>query len=705
MQSPSSWQIRFLIKVARFLGKATIREPPESATVADKANYRRLIAMLPSYEVRVVDALRKTCHWILDIIPVLQASSSQDLHYGILPADVLSEPQIRLMRRNCQNPAGLIAQRELRHETDRDSTAYGSESTRAAQRNPRSQKFKMRSQKWYGTFIIWYMISQAPTRVLDAGLKEKLWDRLEDMDTFNNEDNRTDTAILDDPYGCILRWYHSHSFTKICQRLAAEDATKFSAYNIDLAKHGDQAVHWQVKAEKSLRLFGQGRLRKKMLGHEVANLAMVGTELGVADVPVTMQGQSKKTCIQYSRDLIKSRPYTTVLNPGRSRVTRWDANEIRSSAPRPAPWELSCLGHHVPVNLDIANNDQERIMEHCSEFLLSDYTFLGSIDQSKATMVSQWWDLTTSSVICAKLLDDILQSLSSTSFTVDFTNPQSLPESKAWAGMSRITDYSRFDLPAPRPNDSSALAPAPASVRSLTFAGPITATKAAPEDQSASELIAELRQRIEELEQNNQETGFVWTHRLPRLLYHAETAVQSLEDTPSVFRLKQTKNVRVRRNIQKHFEQYRVGDPDWSLKTVRKAFTAPALRQISCIDFALSADASDAPEIGRSINGGRVALRDRNFWRSVCGDRERGDERGDLFYQLLQEHGNDTGLLDLYFLGKPKKHPDFSRFPKEFCDMLTDEDVMASFRDRYQDSLLRVLNDSVCVDAFRRRCP
>src|SRR5204863_990870 len=46
--------------------------------------------------------------------------------------------------------------------------------------------------------------------------------------------------------------------------------------------------------------------------------------------------------------------------------------------------------------------------------------------------------------------------------------------------------------------------------------------------------------------------GFLWRDRRPRALYHADTTVQSLEDTPQVFKLKQTRNVNIRPNLKKY---------------------------------------------------------------------------------------------------------------------------------------------------------
>jgi hypothetical protein len=167
---------------------------------------------------------------------------------------------------------------------------------------------------------------------------------------FKNADNRTDTAILDDAYGCILRWYHSFSVWKLCQRLNTEDSVRFGKLNIEVkeAEHKQLSDHWQEKAEKALRLFGQGRYLHQTLGHQIAYLTLVGNELGVDPGPRLQMGVNLG-CLDQAIRLLSKRRGTSTLYPGASRVSRWDNHDVRSAAKRPVSWELNCLGHHVPI--------------------------------------------------------------------------------------------------------------------------------------------------------------------------------------------------------------------------------------------------------------------------------------------------------------------------------------------------------------------
>ena len=100
--------------------------------------------------------------------------------------------------------------------------------------------------------------------------------------------------------------------------------------------------------------------------------------------------------------------------------------------------------------------------------------------------------------------------------------------------------------------------------------------------------------------------------RHPGTLYHADATVQSLEDGPQVYELKQTRNVMIRPNVQKYFEEHGISSPDWALKNITDEITPLKLLHISCIDFTLKADDNDTPEIGISSTKGRI---DKNFWR------------------------------------------------------------------------------------------
>jgi hypothetical protein len=41
----------------------------------------------------------------------------------------------------------------------------------------------------------------------------------------------------------------------------------------------------------------------------------------------------------------------------------------------------------------------------CYRFLMSDYTFISSWDESRDNLIGSWWDVEVGSVLCATLID------------------------------------------------------------------------------------------------------------------------------------------------------------------------------------------------------------------------------------------------------------------------------------------------------------
>jgi hypothetical protein len=157
-----------------------------------------------------------------------------------------------------------------------------------------------------------------------------------------------------------------------------------------------------------------------------------------------------------------------------------------------------------------------------------------------------------------------------------------------------------------------------------------------------------------------------------------------VEDTPQVFKLKQTRNVHIRPNVQKHLEDNKVSHPDWSLETISAAISPIKLLHTSCFDLALQADGYETPEIGISAQKGRV---DKKFWET--------DAVSPVEKEMKQEIDKDPNLWILYFLGKPERHRNFAGFTKDLRSQLQDEDFRRVLLKKYQASLFSVLNDSV----------
>ncbi|EXJ75798.1 uncharacterized protein A1O5_00305 [Cladophialophora psammophila CBS 110553] len=522
------------------------------------------------------------------------------------------------------------------------------------------------------------------------------------LDAIGNNDNQVGTEGFENPHICFLRWYHSHSVNRIIHKLQENPNNRTSTSRVDCSKHKDWAEHWQVRAERALRLFGQGRLINQHLSHDVANLALVGKEIQIEKRALGLQG---KSCLQYAQDLIKRRQVKKELNPGEALVRRWDAihnHAIRSSMPRPAPWESNCLEHHVPVNLEVALSVEE-CMEACKEFLLSDYTFAADFDASNPETVAQWWDMKTSSIISWKILDGLMSENNATKAT-----------------FSQLVKAERKVVDKP--------------------------SKIEETIQALTECI---RQRLPPAEDM---VGYSWRKRRPNLLYHADAAVQSLEDTPQVYDQKQ-KSVTVRTHIGKYFKDSafnldfgmvkkyfqrqgvdicsgdmtqffgktmpsvhpaalqkffdKISRPIskemlerffeksgmavhhlWTLDNIKQIIPPEKLGHLSCFDFTLKADGGDAPEIGVTVGVGRANLVDKKPWIGL-DEEVKKDPKDKMSKQ------EESALLTLYFLDRHKLYPGYDAFPKPFRQFLEHTCIRKKWLESYQKEVFAVLNDSL----------
>lgn len=183
--------------------------------------------------------------------------------------------------------------------------------------------------------------------------------------------------------------------------------------------------------------------------------------------------------------------------------------------------------------------------------------------------------------------------------------------------------------------------------------------------------------------------GFNWRKRRPGPLYHADTSVQSLEDTPHVYRLKQTHNVRLRPNIRQVINNNFLPEPDWSLRNIKECLRAEKLRHISCFDYALCGS-PEIPEVALSSVRGRA----------LC----RWDNSSVVSKKVARVLKRRQELWDLYFLGEGdlRKFAGLKEVTEDQSNLLDVRDQNSGaarerleFLEAYGNSLFRVLNDSV----------
>jgi hypothetical protein len=373
----ASWQVRLLVKAAKKLEHEI--DSLDHSNIAVPLQ-EVLQGMRPRYRKKIVGTVRGFFLWVLDLFGAVErfdaAPALRDPGVGLFPSDILTNHDSN--KRECKStvPECLIG-----------------------------------PQKYYGAMIIWYIMAVLPEVFTGLPLADQklLWENL--VYFGNAQTTPYHSLLMDDPYGCIIRWYHNFALLRLCERLLEDDPVEFETILPQLLTGmsrydqpprasnvagqpkqkreiepplsvklftilNSRVTNWQTNAEKAMRLFEQGRLRDRQLGHETAILAMVGEEMGIPQQALTVRGV---TCLDLAKTLLRRRKPTETLNAGRSHILRWDPlHDIRSAKPRPAPWELSCLAQHMPYILGVDTCDKDKCLEKCMKFMFSDFSFMGA---------------------------------------------------------------------------------------------------------------------------------------------------------------------------------------------------------------------------------------------------------------------------------------------------------------------------------------
>ena len=672
-----SWQVRLLVKAAKLM-ETPFKWSANNGMPKDKLEYKQehFNRMRKRYRSRIVDRLQGVCIWASEVSRVVwNIELLQDPKVGILASETLPVPP---GKRTCRSSAAV-----------------------------RHNNTTVNSQKYYCSMIVWYVIRQLPevfgfdsSSVAPgsppASIQEHLWQysSRELWECFSHYTSSLFQSAgssrlrpIDDSTNCILRWYHYLSLAAICKLLRERDSTRFDAICKDVQTRCTEKLAelkelgspspeeqsdvkflqdliaalegiftlWQTKAEKSMRLFEHGRLSGRNLGHEAANLAGLGPELGTDKTGITALG---KSCLDLAKRLVEARRPTEKLCPGRSRILRWDSKQdIRSAKPRPAPWELSCLAQHLPLNLDIAGSDKNRdvILDQCKEFMVTDYTFMASWDASKPTTVGHWWNFITSSVVCAKLLDEEIarrEQLSKQNGSTDPQNTTTGPEAEQLELLRKIYACCKKQKRVPA-----------------------------------------------------WKSTFDWRRLKPKMLYHSDTAARSSTDTPQLETVKQKAAIKLRSNIWQFLLCNFMGELAETLQEIERNSGPAKLHNISCFDLFLTADSNDLPEISEPVPSGRANKAFWDQWAKETGDlRDRVEPTQKSRLLRLFRRGNrvmgrhksaieGSGLMDLYLVGNtgPIERSVLRNYPLLTSPNVTRETLLS----KYQESLLSILNSSV----------
>lgn len=206
----------------------------------------------------------------------------------------------------------------------------------------------------------------------------------------------------------LSRWSHFGCLHEIYKQLADREYHRCSEMTPVWSQVLLGQQKWKGQSEKMLRLLrkAQGDQRPQVDPAQVYT-ASQDEQLDrfvmlCAELKLDPPGQSlTESCLKQTRAKLGSRKGTTKFNPGTSKSSRLD--EIS------APWELSCLNHHIRCMAlpNIAEDDSSfEAKKNCFAFLNADYTFVRNWDRSKSYMLTGWWDLEVSCVVCSTLLEE-----------------------------------------------------------------------------------------------------------------------------------------------------------------------------------------------------------------------------------------------------------------------------------------------------------
>jgi len=375
---------------------------------------------------------------------------------------------------------------------------------------------------WYYTIILWYTLHHCPDTLKSPEAKELLHSRMSSLE------NVRISHKIDDPKCSLLMWYHYSCFLRICKIPETGDSASFFINRPQDDFIAVQENIWKNKAQRRLKPAGKRRSNRALEDYHVANLALLAEELFSNPADTT---SLPNPCVSYAKEFIQSRDWTTTINPGKE--DRKQANNTVQNTL--APWELVSLNHHSLLRPEVSASEEEidAALDACQEFLLADYTFIGSWDSSDKFMVSSWWDLLSSSILSATLLDRRLK--------LQDNEGRDLTQEEKLHGM--VEGIETTDV-----KDVSSNQPGP--ILGVLGRKPSIGIREDTTDDVIKRLLDELGRVTTKQAEEREE--FDWRSRRPQRICFPDTFTQSLEDTPELFQSKHLKNVSIRSNVKNY---------------------------------------------------------------------------------------------------------------------------------------------------------
>ena len=210
----------------------------------------------------------------------------------------------------------------------------------------------------------------------------------------------------------LMKWCYVNCVYEICELLKVEQILSNTITKEILESIARKRDEWRDESEKAMKSFRKSPSDVKPLVDPTQLYSGADEELDrFVLLLAELQFESPKSkglvaqFLELTRRKINERKRTTTVNSG---PLEYHAKRIWKDADTSAPWEFECLNHHIQLSSFPYPTDEleiESVKKDCFRFLLSDYTFLASLDRSKVDMVEKWWDIKVSCIVCATLLD------------------------------------------------------------------------------------------------------------------------------------------------------------------------------------------------------------------------------------------------------------------------------------------------------------
>lgn len=257
-------------------------------------------------------------------------------------------------------------------------------------------------QACFFTISIWYTLNNCPEAAIPVLKGKTLCRQLVKIDSVCKSEE-SDHLTGPDLEVALALWHHFDCLKQICDKLKITDPE----LNVDEILKS--LKKWQDRVTRSVGPSRRPRTHTYTMKDEIEDrLALLSKELHSENIHNSVE--TAKACERYVRQRIDSRENTTKINSGGKDWT--DSSQDKSKS---APWEMTCLNHHTSLKVLSVDEDHEidTSKKDCFEFLSSDLTFISSWNESDYNMISHWWDMDTSSVVCSTLIDIQLQGIMS----------------------------------------------------------------------------------------------------------------------------------------------------------------------------------------------------------------------------------------------------------------------------------------------------